>query len=61
MYILNDISSYGYSDELLDIVSLVSIFCGVLVVISKNPVVSVLFLIGLFSTIALYLIMLGAM
>ena len=33
--------------------------CGILVIISKNPIVSVLFLIGLFITIAGYLMMLG--
>jgi NADH-ubiquinone oxidoreductase chain 6 len=33
--------------------------CGILVIISKNPIVSVLFLIGLFLSIASYLIILG--
>ncbi|PIM97190.1 NADH:ubiquinone reductase (H(+)-translocating) [Handroanthus impetiginosus] len=33
--------------------------CGILVIISKNPIVSVLFLIGLFMSIAGYLMMLG--
>lgn len=36
-----------------------SVLCGILVIISKNPIVSVLFLIGLFITIAGYLMMLG--
>ena len=39
--------------------SLVAILCGILVIISKNPIVSVLFLIGLFACISLYLIILG--
>jgi NADH-ubiquinone oxidoreductase chain 6 len=33
--------------------------CGIFVIISKNPIVSVLFLIGLFLNIAGYLMMLG--
>jgi NADH-ubiquinone oxidoreductase chain 6 len=43
----------------LDILSLLSILCGILVIISKNPIVSVLFLIGLFLSISSYLIILG--
>ena len=33
--------------------------CGILVIISKNPIVSVLFLIGLFLSISTYLIIFG--
>merc|ERR1711862_700783 len=36
-----------------------SILCGIFVITSKNPIVSVLFLIGLFLNIAGYLMMLG--
>jgi NADH-ubiquinone oxidoreductase chain 6 len=36
-----------------------AIFCGIFVIITKNPVVSVLFLIGLFLSISSYLIILG--
>ena len=57
--ILYETYSNGYRDEVLDILSLTSIFCGVLVIISKNPIVSVLFLIGLFFSISCYLIVLG--
>lgn len=39
----------------LIIISILSIILGILVIVSKNPVKSVLFLIGLFMTIALYL------
>lgn len=45
--------------EVLDVISIISITCGILVIITNNPVVSVLFLIGLFSSISVYLIMLG--
>lgn len=42
------------------IILLVSILYGIQVIITKNPIVSVLFLIGLFSSIAVYLIILDA-
>lgn len=45
--------------EIIDFVSLLSILCAVFVIITRNPIVSVLFLIGLFCTIATYLILLG--
>jgi NADH-ubiquinone oxidoreductase chain 6 len=38
---------------------LIAILCGILVIISKNPIVSALFLIGLFLSISCYLILLG--
>ena len=43
----------------MDILSLLAILSGILVIISKNPIVSVLFLIGLFLSISSYLIILG--
>lgn len=49
----------GYRVEILDLFSLVSIICGILVIISKNPIISVLFLIGLFLSVSCYLITLG--
>jgi len=49
----------GYKDIFLDFLYVISIICGILVIISKNPIVSVLFLIGLFLSISCYLIMLG--
>ena len=49
----------GYRAEILDFISLASILCGILVIISKNPIVSVLFLIGLFTSISCYLMLLG--
>ena len=44
---------------MLDVASLFAIFCAILVIVSKNPIVSALFLIGLFLSISCYLIMLG--
>lgn len=57
--ILNESFTNGYRIQILDILSLVAILCGILVIISKNPIVSVLFLIGLFLSISCYLIILG--
>lgn len=59
LFIFSEIFTNGYKVEILDIISLLSILCGILVIISKNPVVSVLFLIGLFLSIASYLLVLG--
>ena len=59
LFLLNEIYTNGYRVEILDIVSLVAVLCSILVIISKNPIVSVLFLIGLFLSIASYLMILG--
>jgi NADH-ubiquinone oxidoreductase chain 6 len=59
IYIINEIYTNGYRSEMLDIISLFVILCGILVIISKNPIISILFLIGLFAGIACYLIVLG--
>lgn len=59
LYLLNETFTNGSNHLLLTFVSLASIFCGIFVIISKNPIVSVLFLIGLFLNIAGYLMLLG--
>ena len=59
LFILNEIFTNGYKVEILNFISIVSIICGILVIISKNPIISVLFLIGLFLSISSYLIILG--
>ena len=59
LYIIADIYTNGYRIEILDLISLIAIICGIFVIIVKNPIISVLFLIGLFLNIAGYLIMLG--
>jgi NADH-ubiquinone oxidoreductase chain 6 len=59
LFILNETFTNGFQTGVLDIISLVSVLCGILVIVSKNPIVSVLFLIGLFLSIACYLIILG--
>lgn len=59
LFILNETFTNGFQTGVLDIISLVCVLCGILVIVSKNPIVSVLFLIGLFLSIACYLIILG--
>lgn len=59
LHLLNETFTNGSRAELLYLISLASILCGIFVIISKNPIVSVLFLIGLFLSISGYLIMLG--
>jgi len=59
LFIIYETYTNGYRTDILDILSLLAILCGILVIISKNPIVSVLFLIGLFANISCYLIMLG--
>lgn len=56
---LYEIYTNAYNVAILDLFTIASILCSILVIISKNPIVSVLFLIGLFLTISGYLIMLG--
>ena len=59
IFILNETFTNGYRIEILNYISIVSIICGIFVIISKNPILSVLFLIGLFLSISSYLIILG--
>jgi NADH-ubiquinone oxidoreductase chain 6 len=59
LHIFIEYFTNGYKIESLDFVSLIAILCGIFVIVSKNPVVSVLFLIGLFLSIASYLMILG--
>lgn len=59
LFILNETFTNGLYYNVLNIISITSIICGVFVIISKNPIVSVLFLIGLFLNIAAYLMVLG--
>ena len=59
LYLLNETFTNGLNHAFLNFLSLAAILCGILVIISKNPIVSVLFLIGLFLAIAAYLMMLG--
>jgi NADH-ubiquinone oxidoreductase chain 6 len=59
LFLINETFTNGYISNILDIISLIAILCSIFVITSKNPIVSVLFLIGLFANISLYLIILG--
>lgn len=59
LFTFYEIFSNGFLSLVLSILSFLSLSCGIMVIISKNPIVSVLFLIGLFLNIACYLIILG--
>jgi len=59
LFILNETFTNGLNYNVINLISFTSILCGIFVIISKNPIVSVLFLIGLFLNIAGYLMMLG--
>nr|YP_009255493.1 NADH dehydrogenase subunit 6 [Nectria cinnabarina]AND76640.1 NADH dehydrogenase subunit 6 [Nectria cinnabarina] len=54
-----EIFSNGYIVGSLDIISIMALLCGISIIINKNPIVSVIFLIGLFASISTYLILLG--
>ena len=59
LYTLNEDFTNGYKDVFLDAISIVAVLCGISVIVSKNPIVSILFLIGLFLSVSSYLILLG--
>ena len=59
LFLINEVYTNGSIPNILDIISVISIICAIFVIISKNPVISVLFLIGLFAGISSYLIILG--
>ena len=58
LYVLSEIY-YGYSIGFLDLLTVISIFLGIFIIVTKNPIISVLFLILLFSSISCYLIFIG--
>jgi NADH-ubiquinone oxidoreductase chain 6 len=59
LFLINEVYTNGYMSNILDIISFLAILCGIFVIISKNPIFSILFLIGLFASISSYLIILG--
>nr|YP_010951075.1 NADH dehydrogenase subunit 6 [Onygena corvina]WML69472.1 NADH dehydrogenase subunit 6 [Onygena corvina] len=56
--ILNSIN-IGFNPSILDIIGFIAVMFSIFTIISKNPIVSVLYLIALFSTISVYLILIG--
>lgn len=59
VFMIYETFTNGFISLSLYVFSLLSLLCGIMVIISKNPIISVLFLIGLFLSIACYLIILG--
>jgi NADH-ubiquinone oxidoreductase chain 6 len=59
LYIILEQTVTGYNEISLDLIYLIAILLGTLVIITKNPIISVLFLIGLFLSISCYLIFAG--
>jgi len=59
LFLFDETFTSGLSYDFLSIISIGAILCGIFVIISKNPIVSVLYLIGLFLNIAVYLMMIG--
>lgn len=58
-FVIVESFNQGFIDWNLDFIIIMSIIFGILVVISKNPVVSVLYLIGLFAFVSIYLSSIG--
>lgn len=59
LLLLNEIYTNGYTEYILDILSCLAVISGICVIISKNPIVSVLHLIALFANVSFYLIIIG--
>lgn len=59
LFIFNETFTNGYLTEFIYFSFLASILSAILVIVSKNPIVSVLCLIALFLSISCYLIVLG--
>src|SRR3954464_229973 len=59
LFLINETFTNGYISNILDIMTVLAILCAISVIVNKNPIISVLFLIGLFASISSYLIILG--
>ncbi len=59
LWLLYETYTNGYFSYTLNVLALFAILCGIFVITVKNPITSVLFLIGLFANIAFYLMLLG--
>lgn len=59
LFLLNEIYTNGYTDYILDTISILAVISCICVIISKNPIVSVLHLIALFAYVSFYLIIIG--
>lgn len=59
LLVLFDLMSSGFKTEFLEIISLIALLFGVSVIVIKNPISSLMCLIGLFGTVSVYLILIG--
>jgi NADH-ubiquinone oxidoreductase chain 6 len=59
IFSIQDIVSNGYTVEFLDLLSVIAVLFGITVIINKNPIASLLCLIGLFASVSVYLILSG--
>lgn len=59
LLVIYETNNGGYNVESLNILTVLTILTAISVIISKNPILSVLFLIGLFIGIAIYLVLIG--
>ena len=59
LYITYEYYTNGYITIILTLFSFLILLFGIFTIIIKNPVISVLFLIGLFAGVSCYLILLG--
>jgi NADH-ubiquinone oxidoreductase chain 6 len=50
---------FGFSTEFLNLLAFLSLILGIFIIVTKNPIISVLYLILLFSSISCYLIFIG--
>lgn len=58
IFLINDTYN-GFNPVFLYIIIIISIFSGILIITSKNPIISVLYLILLFASISCYLVFIG--
>lgn len=59
IFIIIDNLTNGFKLEIISFIYLFSILFGIFIIISRNPVISVLYLIGLFVGISILLILIG--
>ena len=59
LLVVLDFFSNGYKSEALDFFSILALLFGTVVIVIKNPIGSLMCLIGLFGAISVYLIMIG--
>lgn len=59
LLVILDFLSNGYKSESLDLFSVIALLFGIVVIVIKNPIGSLMCLIGLFGAISVYLIIIG--